>query len=179
MLSVIISALVSSLSEHMFTKILNNMDKVEIGGAPSWYMHPVSDEMCVFTHKSGGYDSIDISKNNANIKMIKNIDGLIEIAIYDSTKHIKSDKEKQLIKRWSNDEQLNIFVNKNLYFSKITFEDEINTSFVRACIPNKTILSYQKVRLQNIKKSLLTYKTNNAIDELDRELEKDFNKKKD
>ncbi len=170
MLSVIACALVSSLSQHIFTKTLNNMDKIEIGGTPSWYMQPVKDNTCIFTHLKGGLNSIEISKDNAKIKMTKKIDSLIDIAIYDNTKQIKKPKEKQLIRLWAKDEQLNIFVSKNLDYSKVTFEDEIDTTFVRACIPNQTIIDYQDNRLQNIQKSLLKYKMDSAIEELDEEI---------
>jgi hypothetical protein len=170
MLSVIACALVNSLAQHIFTNILNEQNKIQIGNAPSWYMKPVEDKMCVFTHSSGGYNSIKISKDNAKIKMIKSIDNLIDIAIYDNTKHIKKSKEKELIKLWAEDENLNTFVSKNLNYSKIIYEDEVDTTFVRACISKQTIIDYQDDRLENIQKSLLKYKMNNALDELDEAL---------
>lgn len=167
MVLLITSALVETLTKHMFQNYLNARDKIEIGGAPSWYMKEVEDEMCVFTHKSGGIDNIDIAKNNANLKMIKKIDGTIDVVIYENVKDITNKKEKAVVDLWKKDDYLHTFVDKNLRYSRVTFEDEIDTVFVRACIPNDTIIDYQKNRLIKIKKEVTKFKANTAYDDLD------------
>lgn len=167
MVMVIASALVETLVKHMFTKYLNEQDKIEVGGAPSWYMKPIEDQMCVFTHKQGGLDTIDISKENATMKMIKKIDTVVEIVIYDNTKKITNEKEKAVVQKWKHDDNLPMFVNKNINFSRISYEDEIETTFVRACIPKNTIVDYQKERLQNIQKEVLHIKAKRGYDDLD------------
>ena len=171
MLLLITNALVETLVKHMFGNFLKEQDKIDIGGAPSWYMNPVKDEMCVFTHKSGGLDNIDIAKDNAKLKMVKKIDGTIDIVIYENTKNITNDKEKEVVNLWKQDSNLPTFVEKNLHYSRISFEDEINTTFIRACIPNNTIIDYQKERLQTIKKEVTKFKANTAYDDLDSSLE--------
>ena len=165
-----VSALVETLTKHMFGKALDNTDEVEIGGAPSWYMDKIDDQMCVFTHSTGGFDSIEIAKSKSKIKMTKDINNLVKIVVYENTKNIKSPKEKALLNKWKDDERLEIFVLKNLKYNRVSYEDEVKTAFVRSCIPNKLVIQYQKERLGKIKKSLLTFKTNNALDELDQEL---------
>jgi hypothetical protein len=175
MLSVIACALVSSFTKYVATKAFNSLDEVKIGGAPSWYMKPTSDNMCVFTHSKGGLDSIEIAKKNATIKMTRNINNVVEISIYDNTKQIKDPKEKSMIKLWSKDTNLNMFVRKNIDYNKIVYEDNIDTTFVRACIPNKTIIDYQDERLKKIKDELLNFKVNSAFDELENELNSNSN----
>ncbi len=170
MMTVIALALVDSLAKYVFTKTLNSMDKVEFGGAPSWYMQEMDDEMCTFTHSKGGLDSVQIAKDKSTIKMTKKIDGIIDIVIYDNTKKITNAKEKKLVELWNEDPKLNLFVRKNINYSKVVYEDEIDTTFVRACIPNKTVISYQTERLQGIKKSLLNYKKDTALDEMEESL---------
>ena len=167
MLLLITNALVETLVKHMFGNFLKEQDKIEIGGAPSWYMTPVEDEMCVFTHKSGGIDYIDITKQNANFKMIKKINGTIDIVVYENLKNITNKKEKAVVDIWKKDEYLPTFVDKNLRYSRVTFEDEVDTTFVRACIPNNTIIDYQKERLTKIKKEVTKVKANSAYDDLD------------
>ena len=171
MLLLITGALVETLTKHMFSNYLDARDKIEIGGAPSWYMMPVEDKMCVFTHKSGGMDMIDIAKNNAKLKMVKKINGTVDIVIYENMKNVKNKKEKAVIDHWKMDSNLPVFVNKNLEFSRVAFEDEINTTFVRACIPNQTIITYQTERLQTIKTEVLKFKSNSAIDEMENDLD--------
>jgi len=179
MLLLIASALIETLTKHMLNNHLDARDKIQIGGAPSWYMMPVDDEMCVFTHKNGGLDMIDITKNNAKLKMIKNINDKIDIVIYTNMKNVKNKKEKAVIDKWKQDSNLPIFVNQNLAFSRVSFEDEINTTFVRACISNHTIITYQTERLQTIKKEILKFKSNSALDYMDKELNGNSSQKKD
>lgn len=167
MLAVITSALVETLVKHMFQKELDARDRIEIGGAPSWYMMPVEDQMCVFSHKGGGMDSIEIAKENSKIKMKKKIDGLIEVVIYDNLNNIQNQKEKAVVKAWKRDSKLPVFINKNMNFSRVSYEDEIETTFVRACIPNEVMLNYQKDRLTKIKKEVLKVKVNSAFDDMD------------
>ncbi|MEA2049397.1 MAG: hypothetical protein U9O56_01495 [Campylobacterota bacterium] len=170
MLLLITNALVETLVKHMFGNFLKEQDKIELDGAPSWYMNSVDDEMCVFTHKSGGIDYIDITKNNAKLKMIKKINGTIDIVIYENSRNITNKKEQAVVDFWKNDSKLPTFVDKNLRYSRVKFEKEIDTTFVRACIPNNIIIDYQKERLVKIKKEVTKFKSNNALDELDNEL---------
>ena len=68
MVTVIASALIETLTKHIFSKYLDAQDKIEVGGAPSWYMKPVNDQFCVFSHKKGGLDSIDIVKEKVRFR---------------------------------------------------------------------------------------------------------------
>lgn len=171
MLVVITGALVETLVKHMFSNYLDEKDKIEIGGAPSWYMMPVENEMCTFAHKSGGMDMIDFTKDQTKIKMAKKINDIIEITIYDNTKNVKNIKEKSVIEAWKIDSNLPVFVKKHINYSRVSYEDEIQTTFVRGCISNDTIISYQKERLEQIKQAVLNAKANNAFDELDSDLQ--------
>lgn len=170
MVMVITAALVETLTKHMFQQYLNARDKIEIGGAPSWYMKPIEDKMCVFAHKNGGLDNIEIVKDNSKIKMVKKINETIDIVIYENVKNIQNKKEKAVVDKWKVDSNLPVFVNKHIDFSRVAFEDEINTTFVRACIDNNTIIDYQKNRLNTIKKEVLKFKANTGIDEMESEI---------
>jgi len=167
MVVIVASALIETLTKHMFQKYLDAKDKIEIGGAPSWYMKEVEDQMCVFAHSKGGMNSIEISKNKAKIKMIKKINGLIDVVVYDNIKNIKNQKEKKMVNKWKKDPNLPVFTAKNLNYSRIAYEDEIDTTFVRACIPKQIVFLYEKERLFNIQKSLVKFKSSSAIEELD------------
>jgi len=170
MLAIITTALVETLVKHMFSNYLDEVDKIEIEGAPSWYMMPVDEQFCSFAHKTGPIDNIEIVKDKAKFKMIRKIDDTIEIIIYDNMKYVKNNKEKKLIEKFKKDKDINLFVRKNLNYSRVKYEEEIKTIFVRACIQKDTIISYQKERLGIIKKEILNSKVNDAFDELEAEL---------
>lgn len=167
MVIVIASALIETLTKHMFQKYLNEKDKVEIGGAPSWYEKPIDDRVCVFTNVKGGLSSIDTARDDAKIKMAKTINGLVEITIHDNYKKIKNEKEKEVVEQWKTDSNLPIFVNKNIDFSRVVYEDKLDITFVRACVDKKTIIKYQSERLSEIKKAVLKHKTKSAMQEMD------------
>lgn len=167
MVVLIVGALTETLVKHMFSKYLNEMDKVEIGGAPSWYMVPIKNQMCVFTHQKGSLDSVEYAKNKARFKMKRKIDDTIEIVVYDNLKNIQNEKEQAIVDKFKKDAHLPVFVDKHLNFSMTTYEDEISTAFVRACIPLDTVVDYQKGRLQKIHKEVVKHKANVGFDELD------------
>lgn len=171
MISVIASALVETLVKHMFNKVLNEMEKIEIGGAPSWYMKEIDDQMCSFAYAKAGLDSIDIAKKKAKFKMIKDINGLINIVVYENIKNITNQKEQDLVNNFKNDPNLKVFTDANLRYSKVVYEDEIDTTFVRACIPKKTIITYQENRLKTITKALSVSRSDQALSDLDKEFE--------
>ncbi|MEA3512850.1 MAG: hypothetical protein U9R37_04560, partial [Campylobacterota bacterium] len=169
MVLLITSALVETLTKHMFGNYLEQRDQIEIGGAPSWYMMPVDDEMCAFAHKKGSMDYIDRVKEKSSFKLKRKIDDTIEIVIYDNLKNIKNEKEKAVVNQFKKDIDLPVFIKKNVRYSRVSYEDEINTTFVRACIPKTTIISYQEERLKKIKNEVLNVKVNNAFDDMERE----------
>jgi len=170
MIVLITGALVETLTKYMFNKYLDSLDRIDIGGAPSWYMKPVDDEMCVFTHKTGNMDTIDFVKEKARLKMIKKVEDTIDIVIYENIKNITNTKEKLVIDQWKIDSNLPIFINQNLHYTRISYEDEIDAVFARGCIPKKIFIDYQSNRLKTIKKAVLHYKSNSAIDEMDNDL---------
>jgi hypothetical protein len=142
-------------------------------------MEPVKDQMCVFTHKKGSFDSIDIAKKSARYKMSKKINDLIEVVIYETKGNIKDKKEQSVVDKFKYDRNLGSFVKMNMNYSKVSYEDEIKTAFVRSCIPSSTILKYQQDRLMSINTAVLGVKSSSAFDSLDDEFGDDNSDKKD
>jgi hypothetical protein len=170
MVTAILSALVETLAGYMFSSYFDdNFKKIDIDNAPSWYLKSEKNYMCTFSHKNGGLDSIDMAKNDSREKMIKRIDEVVEITIYDNLKHVKNEKEKAVIDIWKSDINLPIFVNKHLDYRKIEYKEEKDISFVSACIPKEIIINYQKDRLSTINKKVLGVKVKSAFSELNSE----------
>lgn len=173
MLTMLTSALVNTLVQYMFEQTMNKIDSVNIDSAPSWYMEKVDNKMCTFSSEQGSISIINSVKNDSAFKMQSAITNVVDVSIYDNMKNIKTSKERQMTDKWKVDPNLNTFVSKNINFEKIKYNDELNRVFVRACIPKETIINYQKNRLENINKSLLNYKADSAMSELDELLEND------
>ena len=169
MVSVFVSAIVETLVKHMTQKVIYKYESINIKGAPSWYMQPLDNQMCVFTYSNGGIDSIEIAKDNAKYKIVKNINNLVEITIYDTKGLIRSDKDKKIVNKFKKDSNLKFFVSKNINYSKIEYDKNTKEVFVRACIPNQVIKIYQTNRLNKISKEVINSRANDAFDELDNE----------
>jgi len=167
MVTMIACAILETLVKHITQKAIDKYESVDIDGAPSWYMRPVDDQMCVFTHAMGDTDSIEIAKNGAKYKMVKKINNLIEITIYDTKGLIKTNKDKKIVEKFKIDPNLNFFVTKNLNYSKIKYDRTKKESFVKACIMNKIIEKYQKNRLDKISKEIIKTRANDAFNELE------------
>lgn len=179
MLEAIALKLITTLTGFLFEGYLNTFKYNKIDGAPSWYGASGSSNVLVgYGYAQGGMESIQIAQNNCRIDIKHKIDKSIEVIIYDNFKHIKDAKEKELIKRFQNDENLDTFVTKNLKFEKVehltpkdaTLFADARTreeTFAGCIIEKKAIIDYQTERLTNIRKELVNFKANNAFDELD------------
>jgi len=167
MLSIVAGALIETLTKHMFQKYLNEQDKIEIDGFfEDWNViaPPISIGGGNVENKN-----IDITEYSAyqDSETYFYIGGIVDIVVYDNYKDVKSAKEKSLVNQWKQDSNLPTFIKKTLNYSRLSYEEEVKSTFIRACIPTKIVFEYEKTRLKLIKSKLLKYKTNKAMDELD------------
>ena len=95
--------------------------------------------------------------------MKKKLDDTIEVVVYENIKNVTSKKEREVIEKFKQDINLPIFIKKNINYSRISYEDEIDTTFARACIQNKIIIQYQTQRLNKIKKEVSQVKANRCF----------------
>jgi len=167
MLLTIVSAIVSTLVKHVTNCVLDNFSSVKIEGAPSWYMKPVDGEVCVYTYDYGDYSSVDRAKTKARMKMIKKVNGLIDVVIYENAPKFNQSKEIELMNRFKKDDNINLFIDRALKYEKVEYYKDKHEAFVRACIPSQILIAYEKNRLENIRKQVVKYKSDEAFDELE------------
>lgn len=165
-LEAIALSLVKTLSSFLFSKMLVYSD-VKIQGAPSWYQKADSAYVCVSTYNSGGLEAVEIAKDNAKKILINKINEIMEIVVYDNYRNIEDKSEKLFIKTFLKDEDLPVFVNKNIDYKNIEYIEKSKLAFVRGCIGKDVILSYEKERIGIIKNKLTHKRAENAFDELD------------
>lgn len=166
-------ALLKTLVSFMFEQYLYSTQEYDIDNAPSWYYQEKSSEMCAFTYQTGDLKSIDIAKANAHKQMQKKIKKVIDISIYEQYKNTLTKDESKVLKRFAKDENLGIFVDSKLKYIKVKYEDDINTSFVKACIPKQTIINYQTDRFKTVQNELQDFRFDNDMDDLEKELQED------
>jgi hypothetical protein len=159
-------ALVKTLASYLFNGYLKtHYGSVDIEGGPFWYGREGSDEICVSTYRNGGIEKLEITKNDAKIKLRKKINNIIEIVIYQNFKNLKSDEEK-FLDRIEKDKKLPLFVDANIKYKNIKVDEDKNMVFVRSCIKKNSFIEYEKKRIKEIQKKLTYYKADKAFDEL-------------
>ncbi|MCX8083683.1 MAG: hypothetical protein N3C60_02045 [Calditerrivibrio sp.] len=165
-LEAIAVSLVKTLSSFLFSKMLVYSD-VNIQGAPSWFHKPESAYVCVSTYQEGGLESVDIAKDKAKKMMISKINEIMEIVVYDNYRNLENKSEKAFVKSFVKDDDLHIFVNKNIDFRNIEYVKKVNITFVRGCVDKNTIIEYEKERIDMIRKKLTHKRADEAFDELE------------
>ena len=167
MLETIVITLGKSLTSFLFTQYLNSLSGVAIDGAPNWYYKEQDHEICSFHHQSGGLDGLELAKNESQRIMVKKINEIIEIVVYDNIKEYRDAEEKQLVDQFKSDKNLHLFVRKNLDYKKIKYIEEIQKTFVKACIDKQTLIDYENQRLKKLKTAISQHRSDTAFDELD------------
>ena len=145
----------------------SNMDGIKIDGAPSWFYKSDKAKLCTFAFEKGGLEAVEKAKRKAGIMMFDKINGIVEIVIYDNYRNLTDPDEKAFINKIKEDEYLNVFVKKNLTYPRVEYKEKIHTAFVKACIPNETIIKYQADRSQKIAKSLSLFRSEKGFEELE------------
>lgn len=165
-LEAIAVSLVKTLSSFLFSKMLVYSD-INIQGAPSWFQQPESAYVCVSTYHEGGLESVEIAKDKAKRLMVSKINEIMEIVVYDNYRNLENKSEKAFIKTFLKDDELYIFVNKNLDFKNIEHIKKKQITFVRGCIDKNVIIEYEKERIGIIKYKLTHKRADEAFDELE------------
>ncbi len=145
----------------------SNMDGIKIDGAPSWFYKSDKAKLCVYSFEKGGLEAVEKAKKKAGIMMLEKINGIVEIVIYDNYRNITDPDEKAFINKIKEDEYLPVFVKKNLTYPRVEYKEKINTAFIKACIPNETIIEYQAERSQKIAKNLSLFRAEKGFEELE------------
>lgn len=169
MLEVIALTFVKFLTNALLKGVWGYATGTVIDGAPSWFYKTDKARLCIYSYEDGGLESVEKAKTKAGIEMIKQIDGVIEIVLYDNFKNVEDPKEKMFIQKLKKDEYLPLFVKKNMIFHKIKYEEDIKRSFVKACIENDELIAYQTERSKKIAKKLTHFRADTGFDELKNE----------
>ncbi|VAW84338.1 hypothetical protein MNBD_GAMMA16-706 [hydrothermal vent metagenome] len=167
MIEALTIALGKTLVSYLFTVYLGTFSGVSIDGAPNWYYQEAKHQICSFHAEPGGTEKIEFAKDKTQRIMVKKIDGIIEIIIYDNFQKVRDGKEKSLITQFMNDAQLPVFVKKNTDFERIEYHEKPNKVFIKACVDKKILIDYEKNRLQKIKNAITHHRKDKAFDELE------------
>ncbi|MEA1919968.1 MAG: hypothetical protein U9N52_09025 [Campylobacterota bacterium] len=169
MLSVIGLALLKTLASFLLEQGLHTTVEYDIENAPYWYYQEGGDQMCTFTYKEGGLESIEIAKKEANTLMNSRIKTLTTKVAYENFSKSSTPKEKLMVEGFKNDPELPIFVNSYLVYEKVKHEGDEAITFVKACIDKESIMTYQTKRLKALQKNIMIHKSDTALDDLEKE----------
>lgn len=160
-------ALLKTLSTYLFKTYLLSQSKINIEGAPSWYMKNVPAQVCVYDFKRGGMEAVDQAKAATYPKMQSELTYILESVIYENYSNLKDEKEKKFVMMFKNDPDAPIFIRSHMKFPAIEYKKDVHTAFVKGCIDKDTIIAYQDKRVGTIKYELTHKRANDAFEELD------------
>jgi len=160
-------ALMKTLASYLFKTYILSQSKINIEGAPSWYLQNVSSQVCVYDYQKGSFDAVDRAKANTYPKMQQELTNILEAVIYEHYSDLKDEKEKKFVMMFKNDADAPIFIRKFMKFPAIDYKKAEHTAFVKGCIDKDTIIAYQDKRISTIKYNLTHKRAEDAFDELD------------
>jgi len=169
MIAVIGLCLVKTLTSYLFGAYLKyHWGSMDLEGAPFWYGREGKDEICVSTFNNGGLDKLDLTKNQAKVKLTKKLSSILEYVTSNDKqfKHLKPDEEEYL-ENLIKDKKISQFVNLNTYYKNQKIDEDEHRVFVRACVKKDKFIEFEKERVKDLKKNVTFYKGKKAFDELD------------
>lgn len=171
MLESLAFALVKTLISFMFEQHLENMQSVKLQGAPRWYAQQTVDHICDSSHSYGKLEVVEDAKSTARRQMVRRIEQAITSVTYDKYRDRTEPTERALIDKFSQDEQLPIFVASSLIYENVEYNDTRMTAYVRICIPKERLVRYQEERVAKLIKVVTHHRSDRAMEELEREMQ--------
>lgn len=165
-------AIGKTITVHFLTLYLNTVapqSSIEVDGAPDWYYQMSREEIASFANASGGLESIEVAKKEAEKKMEQNIQKTMEGMMYDFYKKAKTKEEEHLISDFEKDKNLTRFIEKYLTYPNIKYDEEEKKAFVKASIGIERLIEYEKDRLHKIQKALVKSREKDAFEDLEKE----------
>ena len=167
MIESIALSLMKTLAAFLFKSYLISQSKINIEGAPSWYMQNDSARVCVYDFQRGGLGAVDKAKDSTYLKMNDELENILETVIYKNFSNLKDQKEKTFVMMFKDDKDAPYFIRQHMQFPNIEYKKKVQTAFVKACIDKDTIIAYQEKRVGSIKYELTHKRADNAFEELD------------
>ncbi|MEA3554167.1 MAG: hypothetical protein U9R39_07200 [Campylobacterota bacterium] len=163
-------SLISTMISFLFEQNVLRRSSVDIQGAPSWYEKKSNPErIYVSTYINGDIDSIDETKQ----KVVKQITLIIEngykVTIKKHFVGTYSKREKLFIDKMQKDFKLSQFVEQNVVFQNIKYNEKFKKVFIRGYINIDSLKEYQTNRMIKIKKKVLDYQFDDMMEELEKE----------
>jgi len=181
----IVKAVASAFIKFYVTSLLTGAsltyDKSELGyNVPKWYMNPGRTTSSIYSYgtsiEGDEFQSIGIAKQAAVKQMVKHIRLGNQSMVKEKISFDRSSvKQKRLIELFIRGEGLEDFVIMNVTMDKKqlvkTPNDEMR-AFVRLKLKANKYFEYQEENVHDLKYKIVHQKTDDILDEMDREIEK-------
>jgi hypothetical protein len=180
MIVAVVSGVISALSSCLTQQIVSDGAKLE--SAPSWYEKSQKSKVCGYATTKGGVDEAPQTKESAVSALKDKISNAVLLSAKENLPKVKSAQESELLRKYTVDDSLGDFVNKNGkvedleqvadrregLFTKAT-EARVFASY---CVQTDAILSYEQNRLEAIQKGLIHHRADKADSELSEQTER-------
>ena len=162
-------SLISTVISYLFKQNILDKSSIDIQGAPSWYgKRSNPNRIYVSTIQKGNIEDIDSAKQKVVKKMTLIIENGYKVTIKKYFTYGYSKKERLFINKIQKDHKLHNFVEHNIVFQNIKYDQKHKIFFIRGYMDKKILEAYQMKRVIEIKKKVLNYQLDNMIEELNK-----------
>ncbi|MCW7752987.1 DUF4374 domain-containing protein [Desulfobotulus sp. H1] len=184
MLEALAIKLVSVFAGFLFEQALATGNRIQIDGAPSWYYEEKNPQyLYVFAYRDGGLETLDPLRSDLTGEMEKRIQEIVDVVIYQNFRDVKDPVEQELIRQFSKDDNLSLFVRNHLRMDRIIQEEARDAGFMRqarparafgsAILAKKALLDYQTERVNRLQKRISQERARKGFEALDKTFEED------
>lgn len=163
-------SLISTMISFLFEQNILKQSSIDIQGAPSWYEKKSNPErIYISTYTNGNIDSIDGIKQKVIKKITLIIENGYKVTIKKHFVGTYTNKEKLFIEKMQKDFKLSKFIEQNVIFQNIKYNEKLKKVFIRGYINIDLLKKYQTKRMIKIKKKVLDYQFDDMMEELEKE----------
>ncbi len=167
MLETLAMAVLKAIVSFIFQEAMVSGTDLDIEGAPRWYGRSERGQFCVSTYHEGGLDAVDRVKEKVYVKLTREIERAIDMALVENFQDLKDEKEKKFISLVAKDEKLPLFIERYAQLKNLEYDEDRQIAFARACISKERFEAYQHRRIEHIRKSLSLKRSEDAFQELE------------
>ncbi|WP_428023241.1 hypothetical protein [Arcobacter sp.] len=167
-------SLLSALSSFLFDNHNTTMTQtIHIEGAPSWYGKSSNNSYITsFGYSKGDLNYLDLSKKDCKRNLEDSLSQLITISTTKSFQKHDTIYYNDFLETYKKNQDLNSFILTNIHYEEIYHKKDSQETFSKCTIPKVLFLEYEKIKINEIKKSYSKFKLDKNIEILDEESKK-------
>lgn len=161
--------LVQALLSFAVTRELDAAFPAAVKGMPSWFGQPVAAQVCESGMATGDLaDALKEATAEAKTRLAQRLTHAAQAASDSRIREARDEGERELVDAFRSDPGVARFVDyKSVARNQEYRKDVPRTAFVRACVAERDLETYQRARVDALVRQVSRHRSNQADRELD------------